>query len=398
MNIIQRYIFKELLIVLVIAVGALTGALFLDKLLYLTEIIVNKGVSFTTVLKMMTYIAPAFLVLTVPMGLLMASVVTFSRLSSDSEIIALKASGFSFYQLLVPIMFLSVLTYFLSSFLMIYALPWGNQSFRELLFYILRSQAKYEIKTKLFNNDFKNMVIFVDEKDENTPMMKGIFISETMKNGENRIINAAKGILLSDMKSFVVQLKLEDGSIHRIGKNKKSYHILKFDQYNLEMKIPDPEGISGKLLRGNRELSIKKLKGKIEGLKKSGQSFNNELVELYKKFSLPFTCLILGFIGAPLGIKWSRSAKSGSFAISLVVIVFYYILLLTGESLGDSGNLHPFFAMWTPNFIILAVAFYLVYKTAYELPFKYWQFFSDKLLVFAQFMKHILFKDIGFQK
>lgn len=398
MNKVQRYILKELFIVLIIAVGALTGALFLDKLLYLTEIIVNKGVPFKTVAKMITYIAPAFLVLTVPMGVLMASVVTFSRLSADSEIIALKAGGFSFSQLLVPVMFLSILTYILNSLLMIYALPWGNQSFRELLFDILRSQAKYEIKSKLFNNDFKNMIIYINEKDMNNSLMKGIFISETIKNGENRIINATEGILISDKKSFVVQLKLKDGTIHRIGKDKKNYRTIKFDQYNLEMKIPGPEGISGKLLRGNRELSISKLKEKIARLKKTGKSFNNELVELNKKFSLPFTCLILGFIGAPLGIKWSRSEKSGSFAISLVVIVFYYILLLTGESLGDSGNLHPFLAMWTPNFIIFIVACYLVYKIANELPFKYWQYTLEKLFVFAQYMKRILFTDISFQK
>lgn len=398
MSQIQRYIFKELFVVLIIAVGALTGALFLDKLLYLTEIIVNKGVPFKTVGKMIIYIAPAFLVLTVPMGVLIAAVVTFSRLSADSEIVALKAGGFSFCQLLAPVMFLSILAYIASSLLIIYALPWGNQSFRELLFNILRSQAKYEIKSKLFNNDFQNMVIYIDEKDTNSPLMKGIFISETLKNGDNRIINATEGILLSDKKSFVVHLRLKDGTIHRTGKDKKNYRTLKFGQYNLEMKIPGQDGISGKLLRGNRELSITKLKEKIARLKKTGQSFNNELVELHKKFSLPFTCLILGFIGAPLGIKWSRSAKSGSFAISLVVIVLYYILLLTGESLGDSGILHPFLAMWTPNFIIFAFACYLVYKTAYELPFKYWQYILDNLLVFAQYMKRILFADISFQK
>ena len=398
MNKINRYIFCEMLIVFVIAIVATTGALFLDKLLYLTEVIINRGVSFHDVSKMIIYIAPAFLVLTIPIGVLISSVVTFSRFSADSEITALKAGGISLYQLLVPVMALSFLAYILTVFMMIYGLPNGNQAFRELLFNILRTQANYEIRPKLFNNNFKNMIIYVDEKDENSPLMKGIFISETTEDGENRIINAEKGTIISDKKAFVVQMNLTNGTIHLLGKDKKNYHTLKFKRYTLEMEIPKPEEISGKLLRGNRELSISKLKEKIEKHKKDGITFNNELVELHKKFSIPFAALIFGLIGAPLGVKCSRSGKSGSFTISLFVIVFYYILLLFGESLGDTGKLHPFLAMWLPNFVVMIIAGYLVYKTANELPFKYWQFALDKIVASYYYLKPFLISDIKLQK
>lgn len=398
MNKINRYIFCELFIVFVIAIMATTSALFLDKLLYLTEVIISRGVSFYNVAKMITYIAPAFLVLTIPIGVLIASVVTFSRFSADSEITALKAGGISLYQLLVPVMALSFLAYILAEFMMIYGLPNGNQAFRELLFKILRTQANYEIKPKLFNDDFKNMVIYVDEKDENSPLMKGIFISETTEDGEYRIINAKEGTLIANKKAFVIQMNLTDGTIHRLGKDKKNYHTLKFKRYILEMEIPKPDDISGKLLRGNRELSISKLKEKIEKHKKDGISVSSELVELHKKFSIPFAALIFGLIGAPLGVKCSRTGKSGSFTISLSVIVFYYILLLFGESLGDTGKLHPFLAMWFPNFVVIIIAGYLVYKTANELPFKYWQFALDKIVELYYYLKPFLFSDIKLKK
>lgn len=395
---INRYIFSELFVVFVISIIAMTGALFLDKLLFLTGIIINKGVSFFNVAKMIVFIAPAFLVLTIPTGVLIASVVTFNRLSADSEITALKAGGVSFYQMLVPVMYLSVMAYILTGIMMVYGLPNGNQAFRELLFQILRTQAKYEIKSKLFNNDFKNMVLYVEEKDLDSPKMKGIFISETTKDGENRIITAREGAFLSDKKTFVMQMRLSDGAIHRIGKDKKNYHTLKFERYVLEMEIPKPEDIGGKLLRGNRELSISKLNEKIAQFKKEGIPFSTELVELHKKFSIPFTALLLGLIGAPLGIKSSRSGKSGSFTISLFVIVLYYIMLLTGESLGSSGKVHPFLSMWFPNFILIAFAVYLVYKTANELPFTYWQYFSDKFAELFYHIKRIVLSDIKIQK
>ena len=380
MNKINKYIFKELFIVLGIGTVALTGSLFLERLLSLTGVMVNKGVSFLNVAKMVFYIAPAILILTIPMSVMVSSVVTFSRMSSDSEITALKAGGFSFYQLLVPVMVLSVLTYIFVELLMIFALPMGNQAFRNLLFNILNTQAKYEIKSKLFNDDFKNMVIYVNEKETSNSVMKGIFIHENAKNEESRIINAKEGAFFSDNKSFVMQIRLKNGTIHRVGKNKKKYNMLKFEQYNVEIKIPRLDEFSGKALLKSRELSYSKLKEKIAKRKKKGLPFYSDLVELHKKNSLPFTCLIFGFIGAPLGIKCNRSGKSGSLAASIFVIAFYYIMLLTGQTLGGAGKLEPFIAMWIPNIVIAVIAGYLIYKTANELPFKYSQFISDKIL------------------
>jgi purine-cytosine permease-like protein len=97
-------------------------------------------------------------------------------------------------------------------------------------------------------------------------------------------------------------------------------------------------------------------------------------------------------------VKCSRSGKSGSFTISLFVIVFYYILLLFGESLGDTGNLHPFLAMWLPNFVVIIIAGYLVYKTANEFPFKYWQYALDKFVDSYYYVKRFLISDIRLKK
>jgi len=390
MNKINKYIFKELFIVLVIGTAALTGSLFLERLLNLTEIMVNRGVSFVNVAKMVFYIAPALLILTIPMGIMVSSVVTFSRISADSEITALKAGGYSFYQLLVPVMTLSILSYLFVELLMIYALPIGNQAFRNLFFSIINTQAKYEIKSKLFNDDFKNMVIYVNEKEINNPVMKGIFIQENSKNEESRIINAKEGAIFSDKKSSIMLVRLKNGTIHRVGKNKKKYNILKFEKYNIEIKIPRLDEFSGNALRKSRELSHSELKEKIAKRKKEGLSFNSDLVELHKKNSLPFTCLILGFIGAPLGIKCGRSGKSGSLAASIFVILFYYLMLLTGQSLGDTGKIEPFIAVWIPNIVIAIIAGYLIYKTANELPFKYSQFILDQILRIIDNVKRVV--------
>ena len=132
MKTIDRYIFRELLKIFTISVGVLTTMLFLDKILFLTEMIVNKGVSFMEVVWMMVYIAPAFLALTIPMSVLVASVVTFNEMSGENELVAMKASGWSFLRILKPLLIFSVMAYVCTNFIMFYALPWGNQSFKQI--------------------------------------------------------------------------------------------------------------------------------------------------------------------------------------------------------------------------------------------------------------------------
>jgi lipopolysaccharide export LptBFGC system permease protein LptF len=94
-------------------------------------------------------------------------------------------------------------------------------------------------------------------------------------------------------------------------------------------------------------------------------------VEYYKKFSLPVAALLLGFVGAPLGMFNRRSGRPGGFVISAAVVLFYYLLFTMGEGLGDEGRIPALWAMWMPNVVIALLAVYLVSKTAMEQPFTY---------------------------
>jgi len=392
-TIIGRYIFRELCKIFFIGTMVLTAVLFLDKILFLTEMIINKNVSCWNIFRILTYLSPAFLVITIPMGVLVGTLVTFSHLSADSEIVAMKATGISFFRMLRPVMLLSFLTYLITSFIVIFALPWGNQSFRSMVFKLLRTHAGYEIKEGIFNNKYNGMVLNVLEKDPMTQVMKGIFIADSTKKDRERIITAREGIFLTDRKSASQVLQLKHGTIHEREKKSGEYRLLSFDVYNLPIDIPDPTKKGGKLMRGNREMSIHNLMKKIRALQKKGKPCNVELVELHKKFSIPFTCLILGLIGAPLGVKSARAGRSGGFAVSLMIILFYYICLITGESLGGAGEIPPILAMWAPNLLILGIGLYLVKKTAREKPFVWLGIMGDFAAAIFTRLKRTLLKD-----
>jgi hypothetical protein len=126
---------------------------------------------------------------------------------------------------------------------------------------------------------------------------------------------------------------------------------------------------------------------KAKGLPTSGPE-----VELSKKFSIPFTCLLFAILGAPLGIKSSRSGKSGSFGVTVAVIIIYYIGLILTQNMGRIGKIHAYTSVWIPNIILLFVVVYVVYKMQKELPFKFMEKFIDFVVTIIRFFKN-LFKN-----
>jgi hypothetical protein len=153
--------------------------------------------------------------------------------------------------------------------------------------------------------------------------------------------------------------------------------------------MPDTERLEQKALVGNRELSFSKILEKIEEMKDKGLPSSGPEVELSKKFSIPFTCLLFAFLGAPLGIKSSRSGKSGSFGITLGVIMFYYVGLIMTQNLGRIGKIHSYTSVWIPNAILIIVVIYVVYKMQKELPFRFLEIFLNILMAIIDFFKRL---------
>jgi lipopolysaccharide export system permease protein len=390
-KIIDKYIFGELMKMFLISIFAMTMVLYLDKFLFMAEMIVNRGVSSMELFMMMVYISPAFFAITIPMAVLMASVVTFNQFSANNEWVAMKACNMSFMQLMKPVLFFSLFAYFLANIVMFWALPWGNQSYKVLVYDIIKNRASVDIKPNVFNRDFKNLILLVKEHQENS-LLKGVFIADTSKAESPQIITSEEGVIFSNRETLKIQLKLNNGTIHDLSNKGSDYQTLNFDRYDINLSLPDTERLEQEALVGNRELSFPKIIEKIKEMKKKGLPSSGPEVELSKKFSIPFTCLLFAFLGAPLGIKSSRSGKSGSFGITLVVIMLYYIGLITTQNLGRIGEIHSYTSVWIPNAILIIVVAYVLYKMQKELPFKFLEVFISLLIAVLDFFKKIFRK------
>jgi lipopolysaccharide export system permease protein len=390
-KIIDRYIFSELLKIFLISIFAMTMILYLDKFLFLAEMIVNRGVSFIEMVMMMVYISPAFFAITIPMAVLMASVVTFNQFSVNNEWVAMKSCNWSFIELMKPVLFFSLLAYFIANIVMFWALPWGNQSYKVLVYDIIKNRANVDIQPNVFNRDFKNLILLVKEHHHNS-QLKGVFIADITNPEAPQIITSEKGVIYPNPDTLKIQLKLNNGTIHELSNNRGDYQTLNFDRYDINLSLPDTERLEKKALIGNKELSFTKIKDRIKDMKAKGLSTSGPEVELSKKFSIPFTCLLFAILGVPLGIKSSRSGKSGSFGITVAVIMFYYIGLILTQNMGRIGKIHAYTSVWIPNIILLFVVVYVVYKMQKELPFKFMEKFINFVVTIIEFFKNLFKK------
>ncbi len=363
------YILKETLPIFLIGLLTFTVILLMDKLLKLVELIVSGGVSLSKVLMLLLFISPSFLIFTIPMAFLLGTLLSFGRLSGDSEITAFKASGMSLYQLFLPISVLSICAYLFTTFLVFYGLPWGNRGFMATLYLIAQTKADIEIKERVFNDVFNGLVVYVDNVPIQGKRMEGVLIYDERDKEKVNTIFAKEGFLVSNPKSQEIVLRLLNGDIHRFEPKTNVYQKMQFNTYDIRLELGKNLIAMDQKLK-DKEMSVDDIKGKIQELKRIGGDTAPYEVELQRRYSIPFACIIFGLIGVPLGIQPRRSGRSFGFILTIFIILTYYISLTASEIFAMSKTIPLFLAGWAPNFLFGGLGIYLLIKTAKESPFK----------------------------
>jgi lipopolysaccharide export system permease protein len=363
------YILKEILPVFLIGLMVFTVILLMDKILKLIELVIARGVSPSQILMLLVFISPSFLIFTIPMAVLLSTLISFGRLSGDSEITAFKASGMSLYQLFFPVSIFSIVAYLLTSFLVLYGLPWGNRGFMTTLYKIAQSKADIEIKERVFNDIFDGLVVYVEKVPIQGKRMEGILIYDERDQGKINTIFAQEGFLSSNPTSQEVILRLFNGDIHRFDPQTNVYQKVRFNAYDLKLELAKAFSALGGKLR-DYEMSIRDIKEKIKKKRVLGEDSTPQEVELHKRYAIPFGCIVFALIGVPLGIQPRRSGRSYGFVFSIFVILTYYISITVSEILALSHTLPTFLAGWAPNLLFGGLGIYLLIKTAKESPFK----------------------------
>jgi len=375
MKTIHRYIFREMFKIFSISTIFLTFILLMEQMLFMSVMIADRGFSFMEGMKMMLYTCPVFLILSIPLSVLVASLTTFNQFSVDNEYTAMRTSGWSFLFLMRPVIYFSILAYIATNIIVFYGIPWGTDSFRKTIFNIIQNRAHINIKPNVFNNDFKGLVLYAKGKEGDT-QLKELFVADESGDGPSKIILAKKGVIMSDPETLKIKLQFQNGTIHDVKKEGKAYNIVSFERYERSLDLPNADKLLSKITVRHRDTSYRELKEKIRKEKALGLNTNHHEVRLGRKFSIPFSCLLFGLAGATLGIKSSRSGKSGGIILCGFVVALYYIFLICSQRLGKIGVLNPVFSPWIPNILLMLFTVYMVWKITKERPHT----FSNKLM------------------
>jgi lipopolysaccharide export system permease protein len=364
-TILDRYILREMVVPFFLGLAIFTSILLIVRILKLVELVVNRGVPLAQMIRIFSYIMPAFLEVTVPMALLLAILVAFGRLSSDSEVIAMRAAGISLYRLLVPVAIFAGMVALLTAWLSVTARPWGNSHLRQGLYEIVKTRAAAGIKPKVFNDEFKNLVIYVDKIRPASDALEGILVADTRDPSLHNTVYAETGRLISNEQRHSLTLRLESGGIYSTGDD-KGYQDTRFTTYDITLDLNAALSQLRDRERDVSELTLAELRDAIAEKTVSGDPANAERVEWQRKLSIPFACLVFAALGVPLGIQPTRAVHSRGFSLSLGLIFLYYLLLTFGQNLGERGTLPPIVAVWLPNVVLAIVGGVLLLRAGQE--------------------------------
>lgn len=364
MKILYRYFILEHLASFLLGLFIFTFIFVMDKIFILSELLVTKHVALSLIIKLFIYYLPATFAITIPMGVLTAILITWGRLSANNEITAIKAVGISLNSLICLAISLGLLFFLLNVLLNDTFLPRSNYAYKNLYYQIVQKKPTVSIEEQVFA-EIDGKEVYVNKIDNKKNIMKGIYLYEKIREEDGdvlfRYIFAKEGCWKKNIgdKDRDKVLILKDGTIHQtLEKEQEKYHIMRFNTHEIVFKSQE-KTYHGEYCKGLREMTSKELREKIKEYKKRNIDINLFLVELYKKVSIPFACVVFTLIGTPLGLLTKKSGKSIGLGLSILIIFIYYLFLVCGETLGKKGLLTPLFSMWLPNIVLGVVGIIL---------------------------------------
>ena len=363
MRILARYILKEFFPPFIIALICFTLMLIFNDLFRLTKLFVQKGVSPLYLVELLIYVMPATVVLSLPMAMLVAILLALGRLSTDNEIVAMKAHGIAFHQLMFPLLTIAVVLSVVDLVLIDYALPQANRAYASLQRDIRRHKPAFVLEEATVMKELENegKLWMYESMDAESGRMQNVKIWDNIWSGRPRFSHAQEASL--GFEDGRAMLTLYDGLTYEPEtSNLDDFRITKFQQQQLALQLTEDLERRAFQNQNPRSMRISQLKAFIGTLRSTLHTSTNQdytlqkirsaEVEYHKKFSIPFACLALGLIGVPLGLMVKQGGRMLGFGIGLAVIVVYYLLLQVGQNGGINGMLPPTLAMWLPNIVI----------------------------------------------
>ena len=367
---LTRYLLSEIVPPFCFGLLTFTFILLIARILKLVELVVTRGIPLSQIGKLFALILPTFLELTVPMAFLLAILLGLGRLSSDQELLALKSSGFSPIQILLPFTVVAVIVTIVTLLLTTFARPAAQVALKSELYNIAKSRIGTALREKVFNDDFPNILIYVEEIIPPGNVAQGILIVDKRDRVRDNIILGKVGLINTEEETQTLSLRLFEGSIYERDRQRSNFSQTNFNIYDFKLDLDELIGPARMKDAGPKELSLNRLLETIEEKRAAGIVPRAELMEFHQRISFSFAPLVFCLLGVSLSLlpRTSRANRSWGVALCIAWLVVYYALLSFGKALGEKGTFPPFVALWFPNIVVGLVSLHLFRKALHESP------------------------------
>ena len=374
---IDRWLLGQIIPPMIFAISAFTViSLSVGIMFDLIRKIVEFGLPLFLALKVLFFSLPSFLVLSFPMAVLLSTLLAYGKLSSNSELLALKSLGIKTSRIISPAIALSIFMTGLTFYFNDNLVPasnklaettlragigssFGSETVKDnIMFSRYGSRINSSTKKPTKINTYLTHIFYASLYENN--IMQGVTVLDFSREDFQQILKAKTAKFDKKNSSWI----FSEGSIVSISPNGQTTNI-QFNEYTYPF-VEGPLDLA-KVPKDANEMTLKQALKAEKIYKKTGnlKEIRRIQVRIQEKFTLPCACLVFGLIGSSLGSKSNlRASKSQGFGLSVILILIYYVMSFVFSSFGVKGILTPIFAAWLPVFITLGGGFYFLRKAS----------------------------------
>lgn len=367
---LSTYVHGELLTSTLLSIALWTAVLLMNRFFLIAGEALQRDLTAATTLRLFLLFVPNSLVLAIPMGTILGTLVAVGRLSADQEVLAIESAGQgpSFFARTVALHGL-VLT---AAALVLYGWvhPWASYEIRKMRSEFLSASAVAgDLRPRIFYQNLPGVVLFVDDRlPGEREEARGILLYQQQPGtGAEQLFVARRGRILDTGGAGSLAFELEDGILHVYQSQKpETYRPTRFDRF----RPPPVEVFSGASRRAGQEIpvgvtdmTVPRLTSEIETARAEADPIirtlrvRGVLTEIHSRFALPFACFFFALLALPLGVTRARSGKGAGFALSLAIILMYWLVYTySRQDLAIEGTVHPAVAIWSANALTAAWA------------------------------------------
>ena len=360
-RILDRYIFREVVMTFLFGICAFSAVFIGSGTLFrIAKYITDYGASFESVIKIFIFGLPNIIMWTFPMSILLGVLLTFGKLSSSSEITAMKSCGIGFSRIAAPAIFLGVIVSGLAIMFNEHVVPWANTAYSNVLYYEIQGNTTMKSQEHVVIKDIQHgeirRLVYARFFNADNQTLQAVTMQDFDENGHLQRVENAEYAEWSGK-----EWTLHNGILYDVGQTDGD-HTVRFTKQVLPI-VASPKQIMREQKKPE-ELTMKELKAQIAIMKTQYVNTSKLETELYQRITVPMASLIFALIGVPLGLQPTRNSSSMGFAMSVIIIFFYYAIMTLANALGRGGVIPPAFAVWIPNIIGLFAGAILIHRAS----------------------------------